>query len=362
MTSLQIGRKRVGHGEPCFIIAEAGVNHNGDLMLAMRLIDVACEAGADAVKFQTFKVNKVLSRMAPKAKYQKDTTDSRESQYAMVSRLQLTDGDFRQLAVHARKRKITFLSTPFDEVSVDLLDELRVPAFKIASGEITNLSLLSYVAGKGKPMILSTGMSTLAEIREAVRAIRDAGNRDFILLHCVSAYPARVEDANLRVMATLEAEFRVPVGLSDHTLGIVVPIAAAALGAVVIEKHFTLSKSMEGPDHRASLDPAELTEMVKAIRQVEKSLGDGRKSLTDEERDTRKTARRSIVAGVDIGEGTTITENMLTTKRPGTGIPPKYLEAVVGSVAEVAIRYDEVVTWRKLRGKSGQRSISGKSQ
>jgi len=241
-----------------------------------------------------------------------------------------------------------FLSSPFDRESVDLLDELDVPAFKIPSGEITNFPLLRHIALKKKPIILSTGMSTLGEIEDVLGVIRKEEAMEIILLHCVTAYPARVEDVNLRAIETLRREFKLPVGLSDHTPGITVPIAAVALGACVIEKHFTMDKNLPGPDHQASLEPHEFTQMVKAIRQVEKAMGDGNKTPTEGEKQIQKVARRSIVAAVNIPKGTIITEAMLRIKRPGTGIKPEYLQNVCGATAKVSIRSDELIRWEDL--------------
>jgi N-acetylneuraminate synthase/N,N'-diacetyllegionaminate synthase len=348
MITIKIGNRLIGDGRTCFIIAEAGVNHNGDIKLAKKLIDIARDAGADAVKFQSFKAENVVTQKAQKAKYQKQTTGSSESQYEMIKKLELSGADFKKLALYARKRDIMFLSTPFDKESVDLLDKLGVPAFKVASGEITNFPLLRYIAKKGKPVILSTGMSTLEEIDEALQVIRSEGVKDIILLHCVTAYPAKVEDMNLRAMETLKSTFKLPVGLSDHTIGITVPIAAVALGAAVIEKHFTLDKNLPGPDHRASLEPEELKGMIKAVRETEKALGNGKKKPTVEEEEIKKVVRRSIVARVDIPKGTVVTEEMLAIKRAGTGIEPKYLDKVVGKVAKTMIRDDEILTLDKL--------------
>lgn len=345
---VKIANRLIGEGEPCFIIAEAGVNHNGDVNLAKKLIYVAKEAEADAVKFQSFKAENVVTGKAPKAKYQEQATGFAESQYEMIKKLELSAGNFEELALHAQKDGIIFLSTPFDNESVDLLDSLGVPAFKIASGEITNFPLIRYIAKRGKPVILSTGMSTLGEINEALQVIQSEGIKDIVLLHCVTAYPAKVKDVNLKAMETLRCKFKLPVGLSDHTLGITIPIAAVALGACVIEKHFTLDKSMPGPDHKASLEPEELKQMVKAIREVEKAMGDGNKTPTDEEKQVQKVARRSIVAGVNIPKGTIITEAMLRIKRPGTGIKPKYLENVCGAKAKVTIKGDKLIRWEDL--------------
>ena len=349
MKTVNISGAHIGEGMPCFIIAEAGVNHNGDVNLAKKLIDVAKKTGADAVKFQTFDVEELVTSSADKAQYQKETTGAEESQFEMIRKLQLTEGDFTGIFAYAEEKGLIFLSSPFDKKSVDLLDRLNVPAFKVPSGEINNFPLLEHIAAKGKPIILSTGMATLREVEEALEIIQNHGGKDIVLLHCVSSYPARMEDMNLKAMETLSTAFRLPVGLSDHTVGITMPIAAVALGACVIEKHFTLDRNLPGPDHRASLEPEELEQMIKAIRDVEKAMGDGIKRPTEQEEEVKKAARRSIVAKVDIPQGTIITEDMLGIKRPGTGIEPKYLESVVGSVARTMIERDEVLTRDKLR-------------
>lgn len=341
---VNVGNKFIDEGEPCFIIAEAGINHNGDINLAKKLIGAAKDARADAVKFQTFKAENVVIKNAEKAEYQK--TVKEESQYGMLKKLELTEEDFEELADYAKEKDILFLSSPFDKESVDLLYELDVPAFKIGSGEITNFPLLRYVAKKEKPIILSTGMATLGEVEEALKVIRSEGVKDIILLHCVSNYPARIEDINLRAMETLKQAFKLPVGFSDHTLGITASMAAVAFGACVIEKHFTLDRNLPGPDHKASLEPDELKEMVKAIRDVEKSLGDGIKRPTKDEEEIKRVARRSIVAKVDIPEGAIITEEMLDIKRPETGIPPKYMERIVGRKAKENIKKDKSITWK----------------
>ena len=344
---IRIEDKLIGEEEPCFIIAEAGVNHNGSVELAKKLIDAAKDAGADAVKFQTFKTENVVVKDAQKAEYQKETTGE-GSQYEMIKKLELAEEDFRELADYAKEKDIMFLSSPFDKESVDLLHELDVPAFKVGSGEITNLPLLRYIAKKGKPIILSTGMSTLGEIEEALDVIRSEGVEDIILLHCVSNYPARIEDVNLRAMGTLKQAFKLPVGFSDHTLGITAPIAAVALGACVIEKHFTLDRNLPGPDHKASLEPDELKEMVKDIREVEKALGNGIKKPTKEEEEVKKVARKSIVAKVDISKGAIITEEMLDVKRPGTGIEPKYLKFIIGRKTKEDIKKDDVIRFEMI--------------
>jgi len=349
MRKVKIGNKLVGDGEPVFIVAEAGVNHNGDVGLAKKLVDAAKDTGADAVKFQVFKAENVLIKNAEKAKYQKETTGSEESQYEMIKKLELTGEEFKELADYASEKDIMFLASPFGKESVDLLDKIGVPAFKVASGEITNFPLLKYVARKGKPIILSTGMATLREIDEALRAIRDQGVHDVILLHCVTSYPAKVEDVNLRAMQTLKNVFKLPVGFSDHTLSIIIPVVVVALGAVVVEKHFTLDRNLPGPDHKASLEPPELKKMIEAIRNVEKALGDGIKRPSKEEERIKKVVRRSIVAKVGIPKGTIITEDMLDTKRPGTGINPKYIDLIVGRKARKNIGKNRLMDWEMVK-------------
>ncbi len=348
MRKVKIEDKLVGDGEPVFIVAEAGVNHNGDVDLGKKLIDVAKDAETDAVKFQAFKAKNVVTKYAEKAKYQKETTGPNKSQYNMMKRLELKDEDLRELYNYAKKNNIIFLSSAFDKESVDLLDNLGVPAFKVPSGEITNFPLLRYIAEKKKPIILSTGMSTTAEIEEALEVIRENGVEDIILLHCVTSYPAKIEDVNLRAIETLRHRFKLPVGFSDHTLGITISIAATALGAALIEKHFTLDKTLPGPDHRASLEPDELKDMIKAIKDVEQASGDGIKKPTEGEEKIKKIVRRSIVAKVRIPKGTIITENMLAFKRPGVGIEPKYLNEVIGKKAKKDIKPDELITFKKL--------------
>ncbi len=330
VSAVQVGKHLVGPGSPCLIIAEAGVNHNGSLDMALRLVDAAAEAGADVVKFQTFKSEEVISPAAPKAEYQKQTTGSEESQLEMVRKLELSADSFATLNDHCSKRGVVFMSTPFDFGSVDLLQRLDVPAFKIPSGEVTNLPFLSYIAKQGRPIILSTGMANLAEVEVAVQTLRRSGTTDLVLLHCVSNYPSQPASVNLRAMHTLAEHFGVPTGYSDHTEGTVIPLAAAALGACVIEKHFTLDRTLPGPDHRASLEPAELAAMVRGIRVVEAALGDGRKVPADEELNTAAVARRSLVAACDLAAGTVLSESTVVIRRPGTGLPPSALPQVLG--------------------------------
>ena len=330
MQSIQIVNKLIGPGQPVFVVAEAGVNHNGDLKIARALIDVAVEAGADAEKFQTFRADHLVTPDAPKAEYQLKTTNDAESQFEMLRRLELSADAHRELQSYCHARGIIFLSTPFDEEAVDLLDELGVPAFKISSGDLTNSPLLEHVASKGKPVILSTGMSELSELIEAVSVLNTAGCENPLLLHCVSNYPAQPAEVNLRAMQTMRSAFDVPVGFSDHTEGIDVALAAVALGACVIEKHFTLDRTLPGPDHRASLEPAELRELVRSIRRVESALGSGRKVPAVSEIETAKAARRSLVAAREIPAGARLERDMVVMRRPGTGMSPATLNTLIG--------------------------------
>lgn len=327
----------IGMNNPCFIIAEAGVNHNGSPDMARQMVEVAARAGADAIKFQTFKAEKLTTAQAPKAAYQTVTTNKNENQLEMLRKLELSQSDFKDLLDECRKNKILFLSTPFDEDSADFLASLDMAAFKISSGEVTNLPFLAHVARKDKPVILSTGMSYLNEVDLAVRTIQAAGNHELVLLHCTSNYPAAPVDVNLRAMTTLAQAFQVPVGFSDHTMGIEIPLAAVAMGASMIEKHFTLDRSLPGPDHQASLEPAELEALVKGIRKVEASLGHGRKEPVEREANTAAVARKSIVASVDIKAGTILNETHFVMMRPGTGLPSIMLQYVIGRTARVDI-------------------------
>jgi len=342
--SLRVGTRRIGAEHPCFIIAEAGVNHNGELELAEQLVGAAVEAGADAVKFQTFKAERVVSRVAPKADYQLSTTDTGESQLEMVRRLELSADAHRRLHTCCAERNILFMSSPFDEESADLLNELGVAAFKIPSGEITNLPFLRYVARMGRPLIVSTGMSNLAEVATAVRAVEETGNKELALLHCVSNYPANPADINLRAMHTMAAAFGVPVGYSDHTRGLTVALAAVAMGASVIEKHFTLSRDMVGPDHKASLEPHELAELVYNIRTVEAALGDGRKEPAASEANTASVARKSLVAAEHIPAGTSLTDRLIAVMRPGTGFPPAMKSCLIGRTVQLDVAAGELFT------------------
>lgn len=348
MDAITIGNRKVGSGEPVFIIAEAGVNHNGDLDLARRLIDAAAEAGADAVKFQTFVADRLVTRAAPKAEYQRQTTDAAESQYAMLKRLELSPEAHRDLVNWSRARGLVFLSTPFDPQSADLLESFGMPVFKVGSGELTDLPFLAHIARKGRPMIISTGMSWLSEVEQAVRIVREAGQDQVALLHCVSNYPALTQDVNLRAIDTLRQAFGVPVGFSDHTAGIAVAMAAVARGACIIEKHFTLDRTLPGPDHQASLEPNEFAAMVRGVREVEEALGDGVKRPMAAELNTRAVARKSVVALVDIKCGCPLTREMLGVRRPGTGIAPADLDRLIGRTLCQDVKADTVLTMEML--------------
>ena len=319
--------------ERVYVIAEAGVNHNGSPELAMRLAAAAKAAGADAVKFQTFRAEKLASATAAQAAYQKENMGDTGSQLAMLKRLELSREDFRQLKAYCDSIGITFLSTAFDDESLDFLEELNLPVLKIPSGEVTNLPLLERLAATGKPLLLSTGMFDMDEVAAAVTLLKEKGAGDICLLHCTTAYPAPVDGVNLRAMVAMAEAFGLPVGYSDHTEGIQVPVAAVALGARVIEKHFTLDKTMEGPDHKASLTPDELAAMVAAVRSVERALGDGVKAPTPAELQNRAVARKSIVAACPIRRGEVFTEQNLTTKRPGDGLSPMCWHQVLGTTA-----------------------------
>ena len=340
--------RQIGPDYSCFIIAEAGVNHNGNLGLAKKLIDSAFNAGADAVKFQSFKAEGVVNSTAPKAKYQLETTNTSESQMDMLRNLELSPEAHQELLGYCKNLGIIFLSTPFDNVSADMLAGLDVPAFKIGSGELTSLPFLDYVARKNRPMLVSTGMSYLGEVDDAVRTVRDAGCDQLVLLHCVSNYPAEPADANLLVIGAMRTAFNLPVGYSDHTMGIQIPLAAAALGACVIEKHLTLDRNMSGPDHRASLEPDEFRVMVQGIRTVETALGTGVKEPALSETNSRQVVRRSLAAARNIPTGTILKADILTQLRPASGISPALLEQVVGRKTRRVLTPGELLDWSDL--------------
>ena len=349
LKKIKINDQYIGEGESTFIIAEAGVNHNGKMDLAKMLVDVAKDAGVDAVKFQTFKSEQLVSSSVEMAEYQKENTGKQETQLEMLKRLELSYDNFKELKDYCDKKKIMFLSTPHTSDAVDFL-ELLVPAYKIGSGDLNNLPFLKKIASKAKPIILSTGMSNLEEVKGAVKTIKQTGNEEIILLHCTTNYPCPFEEVNLKAMLTLANEFSdLPCGYSDHTLGITVPIMAVALGAKVIEKHFTLDKTLSGPDHKASLNPDELKQMVIAIRGVEKAFGDGIKRPNPSEEKILEVARKSIISKANIPKGAKITEEMLVIKRPGTGIQPKYLDKVINKRAKKDIKKDTLISIEDLK-------------
>ncbi|MCT7650603.1 N-acetylneuraminate synthase [Aliarcobacter butzleri] len=328
-----------------FIIAEAGVNHNGSIDLAKKLIDVASESGVDAVKFQTFKAENLVLKNAQKADYQKQTTDKNESQFDMIKKLELDVDTHKELMVYCKSKNIMFLSTPFDHNSIDLLSDLGLEIFKIPSGEITNLPYLRHIGRLNKKVILSTGMADIGEIEDALDVLIAAGTKkeNITVLHANTMYPTPMEDVNLKAMVTIGNTFDVAFGYSDHTLGIEVDIAAVAMGACCIEKHFTLDKTMEGPDHKASLEPDELKAMVKAIRNIELALGSCVKKPSKSEIPNIQIARKSIVAKMDIKKGELLFEDNLTIKRPGNGINPMRWDEIVGSIATKDYKEDELI-------------------
>lgn len=331
--------------KPILIIAEAGVNHNGDLALAKQLIDVAADAGADLVKFQTFIANRLATRQAKKSDYQSAITDNTETQHQMLSRLELSESMHHELIAYCAMRNIRFFSTGFDIESVNFLMSLGINHFKIPSGEITNLPYLRHIGKFSKPVIMSTGMSIMGDVEAAINVLEQAGTARSLItvLHCTSEYPAPMAEVNLRAMQSMQAAFGVSVGYSDHTAGIEVAIAAAALGATVIEKHFTLDRNLPGPDHKASLDPNELKAMVSAIRNIEIALGDGAKRLTPSESRNKPVARKSLVASKAIHVGEILSAENIITKRPGTGISPMRWDEVIGRKAVRDFAADELI-------------------
>lgn len=334
---ISLGSRKIGPGYPCYLIAEAGVNHNGDPLLAARLVEAAADAGADAVKFQWFDPELLTSSLAPQAAYQRKNTGVKQKQIEMLRGLVLPEDSWLKLKEIAAARRIDFLCTPFDLPSADKLAKLGVPAFKIGSGELTNHPFLIQLAKFGLPLLLSTGMSTLEEVREALNSIRCESDTSMALLHCVSAYPAAAADCNLRAIREMEAAFHLPIGFSDHTLGTAVSIAAVALGACVIEKHLTVDRQLPGPDHRASLEPAAFRKLSKDIRLAEVSLGDGVKRPATSELDTARVARRSIFVIAEVAAGERLEEPHVAFLRPGTGLPP--------------------ARWKQIRGRKATRNL-----
>ncbi|MCF0225968.1 MAG: N-acetylneuraminate synthase [Methanobrevibacter sp.] len=328
-----------------FIIAEIGVNHNGDVDLAKKMIKSASECGVDAVKFQTFNSNDLVSKNAKKAKYQEESNDD-ENQLEMLKKLELSEDDFKELKDFALDEGVLFLSSPFDKKSVDLLESIDVPVYKLGSGEFNNFDLIEYVEMCNKPLILSCGMSTFDEIKETYDFIK---NKDkLILLHCITGYPTSFSEANLNFIKTLQDNFNVVIGFSDHSPGIELPIAAVALGSKVIEKHFTIDKSLPGPDHKASLNPDEFKAMVSSIRNVELAIGDGVRRLSENELAIKEVARKSIIVKTNIKKGEVLTEDNLTIKRPGNGIEPKFINKVLGRRVNKDLEADSILSFDDL--------------
>lgn len=325
-----------------YVIAEVGVNHNGSIEMAKELIDASVRVGADAVKFQTFKSEKLVTKKAEQADYQRENTGKVESQFDMLKRLELTENDFAELKQYCEKVGIDFLSTPFDEESAQNLAGMGIDAFKIGSGDLNNIPFIKKLDAFGIPIILSTGMSSLEEVKESVAAITKS---PLVILHCTSCYPAPVEDTNLIAIQTMKQELNLPIGYSDHTSGVLVASLAVGLGATVIEKHITLDKNLEGPDHKASLEPTEFEEMVQAIRYTEKALGNGEKVCMPSEESTKKVARKSLVLSQDVQEGEVLTEAHLVIKRPGNGLAPKYFDDMIGKKAKYNMEADRVLSW-----------------
>ena len=337
---ISIGCRRIGEGEPCFIIAEAGINHGGDLSKAKKLVESAAKCGADAIKFQTHLPEKEMLSEVPTADY------VGESLFDLLKKVELSREDHIKLMEYSSKKGILFLSTPFSREAADLLDSLDVAAFKTGSGELTNLPLLGHIAKKGKPMIVSTGMSNIQEIGDTIRFLRGMKAK-FVLMHCTSTYPTKYEDVNLKFIEVLRKKFGIPVGLSDHSIGIFTALAGVAFGACIVEKHFTIDRNWPGPDQKASIEPDELSELVAGIRAIEKALGSSKK-VTKEELQIQKMARESVVSLVDMPMGKLITPSMVWVKRPGTGIPARDLSKVVGKKAKVRIKAGTLIQWRDL--------------
>lgn len=345
MNRIKVGQKFIGEGSPVFVIAEAGVNHNGDLETARRMVKAAAEAGADAVKFQTFRAEDFVSSPAVSYSYESQGKKVTEPILDMFRRLELPRSWHEELLKYARSLGLIPFSTPQDLEAVELLLSLDVSLFKVGSDDLTNLPFLSEIAKKGKPMIISCGMGMLGEVEQAVETIMATGNEELVLLHCISLYPTPAAKANLLRMKTLKDAFGLPVGFSDHTFGISVPLAAVALGACVIEKHFTLARNSPGPDHRFSADPAELTALCAGIREVEESLGTPVFRLSKEEQEMKKLCRRSIVARQSIPKGTRLTREMLAFKRPGTGISPGQLDLLLGREVRETLQPNQMISW-----------------
>jgi N-acetylneuraminate synthase len=341
---MNIGNRPIGGSAPCFVIAEAGINHNGSLDTALRMIDNAARAGADCVKFQHCITTNTIAHNAPVAEYMQRTTPEFDNMADLVRQYELGIADHAKLKAHCEERGVIYLCTPFDEVAADELESIGVAAFKIPSGEINNLAYLAHIARKGKPMIVSTGMANLLEVRAALSIISDNGGPHVALLQCTSNYPAAISDANLRAIETMRRVFYCPIGLSDHTQGEVCALTAIGVGIAIYERHFTLDENAPGPDHRASIEPNELGALIEHIRQAESALGNGRKVPAASESNTRDIARKSVVAKRAIRAGETLTADNLTVKRPGTGLQPERLVTLLGKVAVKDFATDEMIT------------------
>lgn len=344
----KIGNKNIGKAGEVFVIAEAGVNHNGDKTIAKKLIDAAIWAGADAIKFQTYKTEKLVTAYADMAKYQKDNIGVSDSQFNMLKKLEVSFNDFKELKEYCEEKGIMFLSTPFDFESAHFLNSIGMEAFKISSGDLTNIPLIEYISKYNKPIILSSGMATLGEIEEALSTIYGSNLKDVAVLHCTTNYPAKLESVNLRAMITIRDAFEVVCGYSDHTEGIFVSVAATSMGANIIEKHFTLDKNMQGPDHKASLEPNELKEMINNIRNIQIAMGSSIKMFTKSEEETRTVARKSIVASRNIAAGEIISMEDMEFKRPGTGLMPKYYKDILGKRSRKNIGIDEQIDFSMI--------------
>ena len=343
--NIQIKNRIIGNDQPVFFIAEAGVNHNGSLDLGYQLIDIAVDAGADAVKFQTFKADKLNTKTAPKSTYHVETTgdDQKQTWYELLKTQEISLEMHKQLIEYCEQKGIIFLSTPYDEDSADLLDDLDIPAFKLASTDTNNLSLLRHVARKQKPMIISTAMCNMKEVHEAVDTIRSEGLEDFVVMQCTGNYPAQLQDSNLRVMSTYQETLGCLVGYSDHIPELINPVAGVALGACIYEKHFTINRSLPGPDHRMSLSPEGLKETIRAIRLTEQALGSAEKVILPSEEENRLKLRKSLVAAVGIPKGSHLTIKMVVAKRPGTGISPALIDKYLGKKIMIDIQQDSVL-------------------
>lgn len=348
LKEIKIGNKKIGKNNPVFFIAEAGVNHNGNLEIAKKLIDIAVDSGANCIKFQTFKAENLLSKNAKKADYQLKTTPVNETQYEMIKKLELSEADFIEVKNYCDKRKIMFLSTPFDLESFEFLKKLNVDAFKVSSGDLTNYFLIKEIAKTKKPVILSTGMSYLYEVYNAINLIEEMGNEKIAILHCLTEYPAPVEELNLSVIRNMKLVFNYPVGFSDHTEGELASIASIPFGVSIIEKHFTLDKNLPGPDHKASLDPEELKNLIKNIRKVENSIGNGIKNPAKSEMKNRKLVRRSLFSKCEIKKGVVIEENFFEALRPGNGISPMEIKKLTGKKTKRLLKIGDIIKFKDL--------------